>query len=62
MWGHPGEVGEDGVEERGGVMGDVGRHTLQQKQNSLHCLGQGEDSMRRGMAHADPYMIAMMGI
>lgn len=39
MKGHAGKLGEDGVEEGRGVLGDIGGHTLQQEQHSLHRLG-----------------------
>ena len=38
MRGHVGEFGENGVEERGGVLGDIGGHSLQQEQHRLHWL------------------------
>ena len=38
MRGHVGEFGENGVEERGGVLGDIRGHSLQQEQHRLHWL------------------------
>ena len=38
MRGHAGKLGEDGVEEGRGVLGDIGGYSLQQEQHTLHRL------------------------
>ena len=37
-----GEFGEDGVEERGGDLGDIGGHSLEEEQYCFHWLREGE--------------------
>ena len=38
MRGHAGKLGEDGVEEGRGVLGDIRGYSLQQEQHALHRL------------------------